>query len=188
MLHDGEHEFLVLLLMLQPELDQSAGFGRRPFPGEESEHGLVDVMAIGEDLLQPRAREHAPLRPRVPEAEFAAGFVLARLGKTKEAETRYRRALVLPDSLVRRDVVRIVTPGTVIEEQVLDAHLHNYLAGLCCADGVVGLAMLDLSTGEFWIAQLTAPAALGDALAGPGNEGLGAGLQAVAIEPALPGG
>ena len=32
--------------------------------------------------------------PRLPEAEFAAGFVLARLGRTKEAETRFRRALV----------------------------------------------------------------------------------------------
>jgi DNA mismatch repair protein MutS len=67
--------------------------------------------------------------------------------------------------LVRRDVVRIVTPGTVLEEQVLDSHLHNYLAGLCRADGVFGLAMLDLSTGEFWIEQFTTAAALGDALA-----------------------
>ncbi len=67
--------------------------------------------------------------------------------------------------LVRRDVVRIVTPGTVLEDQVLDARRHNYLAGLCQDGATFGLAMLDLSTGEFWIEQFTSPAALGDALA-----------------------
>ena len=67
--------------------------------------------------------------------------------------------------LVHREVARIVTPGTVLEDQVLDARRHNYLAGLCRSDGVFGLAMLDLSTGEFWIEQFPAAAALADAFA-----------------------
>ena len=67
--------------------------------------------------------------------------------------------------LVRREVTRVVTPGTVLEDQVLDARRNNYLAGLCRAGDTFGLAMLDLSTGEFWIEEVSSPAALQDHLA-----------------------
>ena len=54
--------------------------------------------------------------------------------------------------IVEREIVRIVTPGTVVTEQGLDSSRHNYLAGLSCSqDGVYGLAFLDLSTGTFWM-------------------------------------
>jgi DNA mismatch repair protein MutS len=55
--------------------------------------------------------------------------------------------------VVRRDVVRIVTPGTILEENVLDSKQHNFLAGLCVKQGVYGLALIDLSTGEFWVEE-----------------------------------
>lgn len=53
--------------------------------------------------------------------------------------------------LVKRDIVRIITPGTVLEDGLLDAGVNNYLAAVDCidADGPFGLAFLDLSTGEF---------------------------------------
>ena len=53
--------------------------------------------------------------------------------------------------LVKRDVVRIVTPGTVLDESVLDAGANNYLASIFRADGqdTIGVAFVDLSTGEF---------------------------------------
>jgi len=53
--------------------------------------------------------------------------------------------------LVKRDVVRVVTPGTAIEESVLDDGVNNYLCAVDTADeqGRFGLAFLDLSTGEF---------------------------------------
>ncbi|MDD5264317.1 MAG: DNA mismatch repair protein MutS [Candidatus Bipolaricaulis sp.] len=52
--------------------------------------------------------------------------------------------------LVRRDVVRVVTPGTALDDAVLDAGVNNYLAALRPAghEGF-GIAFLDLSTGEF---------------------------------------
>ncbi|MGH7091090.1 MAG: DNA mismatch repair protein MutS, partial [Stellaceae bacterium] len=49
---------------------------------------------------------------------------------------------------VRRAVVRIVTPGTITEDTLLDARRNNYLAALAEAAGDLGLAWLDLSTGE----------------------------------------
>ncbi len=50
---------------------------------------------------------------------------------------------------VKRAVVRIVTPGTVTEENILDARRHNYLAALAEAGSALALAWLDLSTGDF---------------------------------------
>jgi len=53
--------------------------------------------------------------------------------------------------LVKRDVVRVVTPGTAIDDSLLDAGMNNYLAAACrpVGEGRIGLSFLDLSTGEF---------------------------------------
>src|ERR1051326_4395400 len=55
--------------------------------------------------------------------------------------------------LVRREVVRIVTPGTALESQLLESKENNYLAAVCGAGEGMGLALLDLSTGEFLATQ-----------------------------------
>ncbi len=60
-------------------------------------------------------------------------------------------------SVVKREVVRVVTPGTITEDELLDARAHNYLAALAEAGGALALAWLDVSTGEF----LTQPVARG---------------------------
>ena len=50
--------------------------------------------------------------------------------------------------LVRREITRIVTPGTVLEPESLPSPLPNYLAALCRRGDRTGVAFLDLSTGE----------------------------------------
>ena len=65
---------------------------------------------------------------------------------------------------IRREVVRIVTPGTITEENLLDARRSNYLAALAEAVGELALAWLELSTGAFHL-QGVSPASLGAALA-----------------------
>ena len=57
-------------------------------------------------------------------------------------------------SIVRREVVRIVTPGTLSEEVLLDARQHNYLAAVGISGGELGLSWLDMSTSEIWIQSL----------------------------------
>jgi DNA mismatch repair protein MutS len=52
-------------------------------------------------------------------------------------------------SLVRRDVVRIVTPGTVTEDGLLDARRSNHLAAVGASGGGLALAWADISTGAF---------------------------------------
>jgi len=56
--------------------------------------------------------------------------------------------------IVERSVVRLVTPGTLVEPSLLDAKTNNYLVSLVTGDEGVGLAYLDISTGEFATTQM----------------------------------
>jgi DNA mismatch repair protein MutS len=67
--------------------------------------------------------------------------------------------------IVRREIARVVTPGTVIEDAILDAGRNNYLAALHrAAPGVYGLALFDLSTGDFSVEEIAGDDALRDTL------------------------
>jgi DNA mismatch repair protein MutS len=55
--------------------------------------------------------------------------------------------------IVPRQVIRVVTPGTVVEPALLDDKQPNYLAAWIEADGRVGLAHADVTTGEFAVTQ-----------------------------------
>jgi len=52
-------------------------------------------------------------------------------------------------SVVKREVVRLVTPGTLTEESLLEARRHNFLAAFCDVRGDGALAWVDISTGAF---------------------------------------
>ena len=56
--------------------------------------------------------------------------------------------------LVERGVVRVVTPGTIIEAALLNNQANNYLAAVCLSEGQAGLAYVDVTTGEFAVCQL----------------------------------
>ena len=113
--------------------------------------------------------------------------------------------------LVERDVVRVVTPGTVFESSLLDEDANNYLAALVEEGDRVGLAYVDITTGEFAAAQLVreqlypelariSPAEIlipaadslpewlpeeeRSRLTAVGDEGRGAGLPIVQVNPA----
>ncbi|MDV3349732.1 DNA mismatch repair protein MutS [Leptothoe sp. LEGE 181152] len=58
--------------------------------------------------------------------------------------------------LVKREVTRVITPGTILEEGMLTAKRNNFLAALVIADKHWGLAHADVSTGEFFTTQGTA--------------------------------
>ena len=57
--------------------------------------------------------------------------------------------------LVKRGVTRVMTAGTVLEDTLLDSGRNNFLAALCVSDGSLGLAILDPSTGEFQVTELS---------------------------------
>lgn len=59
--------------------------------------------------------------------------------------------------LVRREVVRIITPGTAVDPQLIEARENIYLASVCGAGETFGVSFLELSTGEFLTTQIQAP-------------------------------
>jgi DNA mismatch repair protein MutS len=71
----------------------------------------------------------------------------------------------IPNKLVRRDVVRVVTPGTLLEEHILDRGAHNYLAAITAYEEVIALAHADVSTGHVAATAFDGHSALEDVLA-----------------------
>lgn len=59
--------------------------------------------------------------------------------------------------LVKRDVIRIVTPGTVIESNMLDERANNFLLSVYFTQEKAGMAFCDVSTGEFFVHEITEP-------------------------------
>ena len=59
--------------------------------------------------------------------------------------------------LVKRDVVQIVTPGTVLSSNVLKEKENNYIASIAAIEDEIGLAYCDISTGEICATRLTGP-------------------------------
>src|SRR5699024_2086717 len=57
--------------------------------------------------------------------------------------------------LVRRDIIRVVTPGTILENSMLDEGKNNYLASVCVENGQAGICFADVSTGELHATLLT---------------------------------
>ncbi|HXX23399.1 MAG TPA: DNA mismatch repair protein MutS [Terriglobia bacterium] len=65
----------------------------------------------------------------------------------------------LAKKLVKREVTRVVTPGTAIDSQMLEPRENNYLAAVAERDGNVGVAFVDLSTGDFRATEFSGPEA-----------------------------
>src|SRR4030043_408307 len=70
---------------------------------------------------------------------------------TRPGETR---------GLVEREVVRLVTPGTVVEPSLLDSKTNNYLASLVLGEEETGIAYIDITTSEFATTQVPLSKAL----------------------------
>ena len=82
-------------------------------------------------------------------ALIAKGFRVAIAEQTEDpAEARKRGA----KAVVRREVVRLVTPGTLTEEGLLEARAANYLAAFAEIRGEAALAWAEMSTGELAVA------------------------------------
>lgn len=107
-----------------------------------------------------------------------------------------------PNKLVRRDVVRIVTPGTLIEDQLLDGKQNNYLAAVTAVEETLALAYADVSTGLCSATALTGESAYDELLAELGRIGpaevvadvppdlrsaLGSALESVGARVTAPG-
>ena len=102
---------------------------------------------------------------RVPMAgvpfHAADGYIARLIGKGHKVAVCEQTGDDPKNGLMQRDVVRVVTPGTIVESNMLDARRNNYLVALTFQPERAGLAYVDISTGEFAVTQLTGPDALG---------------------------
>jgi len=83
------------------------------------------------------------------------GFRVAVCEQTEDPAAAKKRGA---KSVVAREVERLVTPGTLTEDTLLDARASNYLVALGRAEGQWAVAWCDMSTGEFRVMQCDAPA------------------------------
>ena len=67
--------------------------------------------------------------------------------------------------IVKREVIRVVTPGTLIDEALLDEKSNNYLAVIYTNDDISGFAVSDISTGEIFVTELNSKEKVLDELA-----------------------
>jgi len=75
--------------------------------------------------------------------------VCEQMESPKEAKKRGYKAVV------KRDVVRLVTPGTLTEDSLLEARAHNYLVSLAVLRETYGVAWADVSTGAFHVSEVS---------------------------------
>ena len=94
----------------------------------------------------------------VPLAGFPHHALESYLVKMIKAEYRVAICEQVEDpklaiGIVKRDVVKVVTPGTVMEDSILDIKQNNFLSALLIRNGIAGLASCDASTGEFIVSE-----------------------------------
>lgn len=117
-----------------------------------------DAVTIAQDLnITLTGREDGGLRiPMAGVPHHAAERYVARL------VAKGRRVALMDQiedpkfakGLVKRKVTRVVTPGTILEDAMLDARSNNYLMAAVTGDSVAGLGVVDISTGEFLTTEL----------------------------------
>ncbi|MDQ3474467.1 MAG: DNA mismatch repair protein MutS, partial [Acidobacteriota bacterium] len=124
---------------------------------------FFDDAVIGARELQitltARHKEHGDPIPMCGVPHHAAANYIARLVRRgfRVAICEQTEAASKTKKLVRREVVRIVTPGTPIDPQLLEARESVFLGAVCGAGETMGVAFLDISTGEFLATQETGP-------------------------------
>lgn len=159
------------------------------------------------ELFEEDARRAAPLlelvltqRQGIPMCGLPHHALAGYLGKLLKRGLRVAIAEQMEDpaatkGMVRRDVVRVVTPGTLIEDELLIAKRNNFLAALWPnrSPAPWGLAWADLSTGEFYFTEATDAARAREILAAwdpreilwPGAGPQWEGASLTAVEPSL---
>lgn len=59
----------------------------------------------------------------------------------------------VPGEIVKREVTRVITPGTIIETEILNEKTNNFILSICKKGSTIGIAYCDVSTGEFKVSE-----------------------------------
>lgn len=86
----------------------------------------------------------------------AAESYIARLLKAGRRVAICEQMESTPSSgtIVKREVVRIVTPGTLVEQNLIQSEENNFLCSVVVMDETIGMAFIDISTGDFYLSNI----------------------------------
>jgi len=129
--------------------------------GDFYELFFEDALEASEILgIALTSRDGAEREQRVPMCGVPVRAVETYLAKLLRAGRKVTICEQVEDpreakGIVRRSIVRTITPGTVLEPTLLDERTHNFLAAVIVSEKKAGLAFADITTGEFFAAEFT---------------------------------
>src|SRR5205807_8048084 len=108
--------------------------------------------------LTARQRGHGERRPMagIP-AHAAEGYIARLIAQGHHVAIAEQIGTLARNGLVPREIVRVLTPGTLLESELLAGSQPNFLLSLHEENGAFGLAYVDVSTGECCAAELGGP-------------------------------
>ena len=109
----------------------------------------LDIVLTGREMGR---GERVPLAG-IP-CHAAEGYIARLVAKGYKIAICEQLGTTAVRGLVPREVVRVITPGTLVEESLLPARANNYLASLVPSSDGAGLAVVDISTGEFFATEV----------------------------------
>ena len=126
---------------------------------------FLDDAHLGSRVLQITLTSRQKGEGAIPMAgipHHSADGYIARLIRAghKVAICEQMEAAVKGRKLVRREVVRVITPGTITDTQFLDGAANNFLLAVHGAGRALGVALVDVSTGDFWVGEAPDESAL----------------------------
>lgn len=128
--------------------------------GDFYEMFFDDAIKVSKELEITLTGKNCGLKERAPMC--GVPFHSASVYIAKLIEKGYKVAICeqvedpkLAKGIVKREVIRVVTPGTVVDEDLLDDKTNNYLAVIYGSGDNFGFAVSDVSTGEIYITEIT---------------------------------
>lgn len=106
--------------------------------------GITLTTRGGEDATPLAGFPYHALDAHLPKL-LKAGLKVARVEQVEDPKTA--------KGLVKRDVVEIISPGSTLSDKLLEHNQNNYILSLLPADSLLGIAIADISTGEFLVVE-----------------------------------
>ena len=138
--------------------------------GDFYEMFFEDAVTVSRELSLTLTGKECGLEERAPMCGVPYHAVESYL--TKLVQKGYKVAIAeqmedpkLAKGLVRREVIRVVTPGTLTSSQALDETKNNFLMGIVYLGDCFGIASCDITTGDFFVTEVQSERELLDELA-----------------------